>query len=161
MLQRGHPMNNAGGYQFDETNLVVILKDSPIATLGETIALCERLIDDPRVSEDAGFLIDLRKMARLLQFDEIYQLVDWHKSRGFPFKGRYAFLVDRPATIGTANIFCSLLQLQSIESEMFDDESKATAWLSNTPRASGAYSRRPSPDDGAGDIIDERLAATR
>lgn len=138
-----------------------MLKDSSIVTLAEFLALSERLIEDTRVPEDAGFLIDFRKVARLLQFDEIYQLIDWQKSRGFPFKGRCAFIVDRPATIGTANIFCSLLQLQSIEAEMFDDETMALAWLSSAPRVSGAYHRQVEPADGAGDRSDGRIAVTR
>ena len=154
-------MDNSGGYQFDENHRIVILKDSPIVTLGEAIALSERLIEDTRVPEDAGFLIDLRTMARLLQFDEIYQLIDWHKSRGFPFKGRNAFVVDRPATIGTANIFCSLLQLQSIEAEMFDDEKLAMSWLSSAPRVSGAYNRQSDSDDRAGDRGGGRIAVGR
>ena len=154
-------MDNSGGYQFDETHQIVMLKDSPVVTLGEAIALSERLIEDTRVPESAGFLIDLRTMARLFQFDEIYQLIDWHKSRGFPFKGRRAFLVDRPATIGTANIFCSLLQLQSIEAEMFDNEQLAMAWLSSAPRVSGAYNRQSDSDGGAGDRGGGRIAVGR
>ena len=154
-------MDNSGEYQFDETGQIVMLKDSSLATLAESIALSERLIDDTRVPEDAGFLIDFRRVARLLQFDEIYQLIDWHKSRGFPFKGRCAFIVDRPATIGTANIFCSLLQLQSIEAEMFDGEAMALAWLSSAPRVSGAYNRQVGPDDRAGDRSDGRIALSR
>jgi hypothetical protein len=115
--------------------------------LDECIVLCEDLVENRTVPEDTSILIDLRKVVRLFQFDEIYQLVAWHKSHGFPFKGRFAFLVDRPATIGTANIFCSLLQLQSVEAEMFDDDSLAMAWLANAPRISGAYARRAKADE--------------
>jgi len=129
------------GYEFDSDNCVVILKNVPVTSLDESILLCERLVEDPRVPEEANFLIDLRRSVRLFQFDEIYQLVAWHKSHNFPFKGRCAFLVDRPATIGTANIFCSLLQLQAVEAEMFDDEVLAMGWLSKAPRISGAYAR--------------------
>jgi len=135
-------MTESDAYEYDEHNGVVIMSNAFPFTLDDSILLCEHLIEDPRVPEEASFLIDLRCVPRLLQFEEIYQLVSWHKSHGFPFKGRFAFLVDRPATIGTANIFCSLLQLHAVEAEMFDDQSLALGWLANAPRISGAYPRR-------------------
>jgi hypothetical protein len=142
-------MDSCGGYQFDEAKQIVLLRDSSLGLLADAIALSERLVQDPRLPEDVGFIVDFRRVSRLLQFDEIYNLLDWHKSRHFPLKGRCAFIVDRPATIGTANIFCALLQLQSIEAEMFDDEASAEVWLARAPRTSGAYSRGPGTDDTA------------
>lgn len=153
-------MDYSDSYEFDEYNCIVKLKNSPV-TLDETIFLCEHLASSPQIPEQANFLIDLRSVSRLFQFDEIYQLVAWHKSHAFPFKGRFAFLVDRPATIGTANIFCSLLQLQSVEAEMFGEESIAVAWLANAPRISGAYARRTSREAGESPGIGPKSAARR
>ncbi len=144
-------MDSCGGYQYDEAKQIVVLNDSSFTLLADAMALSERLVQDPRLPEDVGIIVDFRKVSRLLQFDEIYTLLDWHKSRHFPLKGRCAFIVDRPATIGTANIFCSLLQLQSIEAEMFDDEASAEAWLAKAPRSSGAYVQQPGPDSVAED----------
>jgi hypothetical protein len=151
-------MVSSGGYHFDEAKQIVLLNDPSLASLADAIALSARLVQDPRLTHDVGFVVDFRGMSRLLQFDEIYNLLDWHKSRHFPLRGRCAFIVDRPATIGTANIFCSLLRLQSIEAEMFDDEASAEAWLALAPRMSGAYSRRPGTD-GAADSERARVAA--
>ena len=136
----GCPVDVSGVYEYDEENCVVKLKNSPV-TLDETILLCEHLASNSQISDDANFLIDLRSTPRLFQFDEIYQLVAWHKAHDFPFKGRFAFVVDRPATVGTANIFCSLLQLQSVEAEMFEAQNLAMEWLARAPRTSGAYLR--------------------
>lgn len=142
-------MDISGIYEYDEDNRIIKLKDSP-TTLDEAMSLCDHLASSSNIAKDAHFLVDLRSAPRLFQFDEIYQLVAWHKAHGFPFKGRFAFLVDRPATIGTANIFCSLLQLQSVEADMFDAESMAREWLARAPRSSGAYVRgqaRASAED--------------
>jgi hypothetical protein len=134
-------MVNSGGYKFDEVTQVVTVESSQLASIEESIAVCERLTQDPRIPRGAGFLFDLRTMTHLLQFDQIYQIVDWHKVRDFPLKGRFAFLVDRPATIGTANIFCTLLQLYAIEADMFDNDELAHTWLSSGPRSSGEFAR--------------------
>jgi len=138
-------LDNSGDYEFDEYSSVVKFRTLP-SVLDEFIHLCERVAANPGVPEHTNLLIDLRSAARLFQFDEIYQFVAWHKAQGFPFKGRFAFLVDRPATIGTANIYCSLLQLQSVEAEMFDAESAAMIWLATAPRVSGAYVKRAAYD---------------
>ena len=134
-------MVNSGGYKFDESTQVVTLETFKVASLEDSIAISEQLISDSSIPQGASFLVDLRNMTRLLQFDEIYQIIDWHKSRGFPFKGRHAFLVDRPATVGTANIFCTLLQLYSIEADMFDKDELALSWLSSGSRSSGEFAR--------------------
>lgn len=138
-------MDNSGNYEFDEYSSVVKFRTLP-SVLDEFIHLCERVAANAAVPEHTNVLIELRSAARLFQFDEIYQFVAWNKAHGFPFKGRFAFLVDRPATIGTANIFCSLLQLQSIEAEMFDAESAAMTWLATAPRVSGAYVKGAAHD---------------
>jgi len=135
-------MTESDAYEYDEHNGVVTMNNACLYTLDDSLLLFERLIEDPHVPEEANFLVDLRCAPRLPQFEEIYQLVSWQKSHEFPFKGRFAFLVDRPATIGTANIFCSLLQLHDMEAEMFDDQALALGWLANAPRISGAYQRR-------------------
>ena len=144
-------MDNSGDYEFDEYSSVVKFRTLP-SVLDEFIRLCERVAANAGVPEHTSVLIELRSAARLFQFDEIYQFVAWHKAHGFPLKGRFAFLVDRPATIGTANIFCSLLQLQSIEAEMFDAESAAMTWLATAPRVSGAYVKGAA--HGADELID-------
>jgi hypothetical protein len=160
VLKRGCQVNQSSDYDFDEDNCVVRFKNSP-ATLDESIALCEHLVANPRVPEEANFLIDLRSVARLFQYDEIYKLIAWQKTHGFPLKGRFAFLVDRPATIGTANIFCALLQLQSAEAEMFDDEPSALAWLANAPRISGAYARPVAQDSTESTDTNQRSVGRR
>ncbi len=138
-------MVNSGGYKFDENTQVVTVDTLQLVNLEDSIAVSEQLTQDPSIPPVAGFLIDLRPMTHLLQFDEIYQIIDWHKVRGFPFRGRCAFLVDRPATVGTANIFCTLLQLYAIEADMFDNDDRARTWLSNEPRSSGEFARGAEP----------------
>lgn len=148
-------MVNSGSYKFDEDTQIVTVETSQLATLEDSIAVSEQLIQDPRIPRGAGFFVDLRTARHLLQFDEIYQIVDWCKSRGFPFQGRCAFLVDRPATVGTANIFCTLLQLYSIEADMFDNSELALSWLSSAPRSSGEFDRRAelgTLTDGPADV---------
>lgn len=151
-------MDYSGTYEFDDYNCVVKVTNSPSA-LDECLALCEHLASNAHIPEDASILVDLRSAPRLFQFDEIYQLVAWHKSHGFPFKGRIAFLVDRPATIGTANIFCSLLQLQSLEAEMFDLQDAAMAWFANAPKVSGAYARGVTRDSSEARDRESRRAS--
>ena len=151
-------MDNSGDYEFDEYSSVVKFRTLP-SVLDEFIHLCERVAANPGVPEHANLLIDLRSAARLFQFDEIYEFVAWHKAQGFPFKGRFAFLVDRPATIGTANIYCSLLQLQSVEAEMFDAESAAMTWLATAPRVSGAYVKGAAHDADESADVGRRSAA--
>jgi len=151
-------VDNSGDYEFDEYSSVVKFRTLP-SVLDEFIRLCERVAANAGVPEHTSVLIELRSAARLFQFDEIYQFVAWHKAHGFPLKGRFAFLVDRPATIGTANIFCSLLQLQSIEAEMFDAESAAMTWLATAPRVSGAYVKGAAHDADKSIDVGRRSAA--
>jgi hypothetical protein len=152
-------MGDSRGYSFDESIQVVILDEPIEADLDAAIALSKRLAEDPHLPVYAGFLVDLRPMTRLFQFDEIYQLIDWHKTRGFPFKGRVAFLVDRPATVGTANIFCSLLQLHALEAEIFDSEELAKTWLSGLARTSGAFIRGSKTRIEAEELVGVDVAA--
>jgi len=152
-------MVNSGGYKFDENTQVVTLESIRVASLEDSIAVSERLTQDPRIPRSAGFLVDLRSVTRLLQFDEIYQIIEWHKARDFPMKGRIAFLVDRPATVGTANIFCTLLQQYAIEADMFDNDELALTWLSSGPRSSGEFARGVEPDAVTEELINIEVAA--
>ena len=152
-------MVNSAGYEFDENARIVRVDTSRLANLEDSLALSQRLVHDSRIPLDAGFIIDLRAMRHLLQFDEIYQLMDWHKGRGLQFKGRFAFLVDRPATVGTANIFCTLLHLHAIEADMFDSDELALAWLSKSPRSSGEFARSVESGGVTQEVVDVEVAA--
>jgi len=137
-------MNHPNEYTYDAQQQIVTLDSPSEVTVAEIIAQNELVVADSAVSRDAGFLIDLRNGACLLRYDEIHQLLSWHEGRGRPMKGRRAFIVDRPITVGTANIYCTLLRVHGIEAEMFPDQESAMAWLSDT----SVHSRIMERDSG-------------
>jgi hypothetical protein len=124
-------MNHSDGYTYNAESRIVTLDSPAEVTVSAIVAQNEFIVADSAIPRDAGFLIDFRSGTCLFRYDEIHQLLLWHEGRGRPMKGRRAFIVDRPITIGTANIYCTLLRLHGIEAEMFPDQDSAIAWLSD------------------------------
>ena len=126
-------MNHPNGYTYDAKLRMVTLDSPAEVTVSGIVAQNELIVADSSVPRDVSFLIDLRDGVCLLRYDEIHQLLSWHEGRGRFMQGRRAFVVDRPVTVDTANIYCTLLGLQGIEAEIFTGQESAIAWLSDVP----------------------------